>query len=79
MSEIPIGGIQCFLKNEPVAGRRPGRPRRKASGVSAFPKSVPDCSFPKLAFEDGETGMNGPIKWLLSGRRIARLSVRVRA
>jgi hypothetical protein len=29
----------------------------KGSEASAFPKSVPDCFFPKLALEDGKMGM----------------------
>ena len=45
--------------------------------ASAFPKYVPNCSFPKLAFEDGETGMVRLNQWPISGRQIACLSVQV--
>jgi hypothetical protein len=45
--------------------------------ASAFPNYVPNCSFPKLAFEDGETGMVRLNQWPISGRQIACLSVQV--
>lgn len=32
----------------------------EASGGAAFPKPVPDCVFPKLVAEDGETGLVKP-------------------
>jgi hypothetical protein len=36
------------------------------SDVSTFREHVPDCVFPKQAFEDGEMGMIAPNEWLLS-------------
>lgn len=41
---------------EARAGIPPRQSRRRSPAVSAFPKHVPDCAFPKPATIDGATG-----------------------
>jgi len=43
----------------------------------AFPKSVPDCFFPKWPIGDGETGKIALNEWPLLDARIVSVNVRV--
>jgi len=57
-------------KNEPIAGQSLGDHGLSRSGQPIFPKSVPNCSFPKWPVGDGETGKIALNEWPVSGIRI---------
>src|SRR3954466_3487567 len=75
---LSVAAAALYLSRlEPIAGQSPRRPRQRSPGALAFPKSVPDCSFPKWHVRDGETGKIALNDWLLSGARSASLNDRV--
>ena len=72
-----LSGGRSIPDWEPIAGQLRGPSRREPSGASPFPKSIPDCSFPKWRTGHGATGKSMLNEWPLSGAQIARLDVRV--
>lgn len=63
---LPIGNPQQKSRPSDYAGSR--------SAIPLFPKSVPDCSFPKLPIRDGKAGMIAHNEWVRSLRGSASLS-----
>jgi hypothetical protein len=47
----------AFSQTNPKRDSGTARWRRQPPRWSAFPKSVPDCAFPKLPLEDGKSGI----------------------